>query len=92
MTPQVPRAVVNRRSAGLARRVRQIALDRNRAWEGWRGEVLVDEVGRSGSVVGRNVAYKPVVVKGREVGGLMGRVVAVQVVEAFQSHLRGAVL
>jgi MiaB-like tRNA modifying enzyme len=92
LTPQVPRAVVNRRSARLARRVRQIARARNRAWQGWRGEVLVDEVGRPGSVIGRNFAYKPVVVKGGQVGGLMGRVVVVQVVEAFQSHLRGAVL
>jgi threonylcarbamoyladenosine tRNA methylthiotransferase CDKAL1 len=92
LTPRVPRAVVNRRSGQLARRVRQIALDRNRTWRGWRGKVLFDEVGRPGSVVGRNFAYKPVVVKGREVGDLMGRVVAVQVVDAFQSHLQGAFL
>jgi threonylcarbamoyladenosine tRNA methylthiotransferase CDKAL1 len=92
LTPKVPRAVVNRRSASLARRTRQISRDRNRAWQGWHGNILVDEVGRSGSVVGRNLAYKPVVLKGRSAMDWVGRRVTVQVVEAFDSHLVGAVL
>jgi threonylcarbamoyladenosine tRNA methylthiotransferase CDKAL1 len=92
LTPRVPRSVVNQRSARLAHSARQIALTRNREWQGWQGETLIDELGTPGSVVGRNFAYKPIVVKGRDVADLLGRSVIVKVVDAFQSHLLGTIL
>lgn len=36
----------------------------NEAWIGWEGKVIIDEQGKEGSFVGRNFAYKPVVVRG----------------------------
>lgn len=92
LTPRVPRSVVNQRSARLARSTRQIALTRNREWQGWHGETLIDELGTPGSVVGRNFAYKPIAVREGDVADLLGRSVVVKVVDAFQSHLLGAVL
>lgn len=52
-----------RRSRILSAQWRRQSLERNRAWVGWEGEVIVDEVGRKGSMVGRNHAYKPVVLR-----------------------------
>ena len=79
---------LKRRSEVLARLVREIGLEKNKAWVGWSGRVLIDERGKKrGSWVGRNFAYKPIVVRCRE--DLLGRFLNVRVVEAHQSHLLG---
>jgi MiaB-like tRNA modifying enzyme len=80
-----------RRSEALAGVSRRISLARNKAWVGWRGQILIDEKGKNGdSCVGRNFAYKPVVVHSD--GHLLGKVLNVRVVGAFQSHLVGEVV
>jgi tRNA A37 methylthiotransferase MiaB len=69
---------------------RRISLEKNRAWIGWHGRVLIDEKGKKeGSWVGRKFAYKPVAVQSNE--NLLGRVLNVHVEDAFQSHLVGAI-
>ena len=52
--------VVKERSERMHAVVRQIAKKRNLAWMGWKGDIVVDEVGKV--VQGRNYAYKPIVV------------------------------
>lgn len=83
---------LKRRSEVLAALIRQISLEKNKAWVGWSGRVLIDEKGKKlGSWIGRNFAYKPVVMNcGKE--GLLGRVLDVRVVDAFQSHLLGEIV
>jgi len=77
----------SKRMAGLARR---ISFERNRVWSGWRGMVLIDEVGNeAGSWVGRNFAYKPVVLRVDE--PLLGRIVDVRVGGASATYLVGEV-
>ena len=88
---QVSPLEVKRRSACLASLVRRIAFERNSEWNGWSGRVLVDEVGKQGSVVGRNFAYKPVVIRSRYGRGLLGQFVSVKVVGVFQSYLLGEI-
>jgi len=81
---------VKERSRRLADLCGRVSFERNKRWMNWSGRVLVDEVGkRSGSLVGRNFAYKPVVVRG--CGSLFGEFVRVRVVEAFQTYLGGVV-
>jgi threonylcarbamoyladenosine tRNA methylthiotransferase CDKAL1 len=92
MEAKVSDSEVKQRSASLARLARRIALVKNSGWVGWSGRVLVDEVGKVGSVVGRNFAYKPVVLRSCGGRGLLGEFVDVKVVGAFQSHLLGEVL
>lgn len=76
------------RSRVLANLAKKIALEKNQKWIGWEGEVLVDEVGKvSHSWIGRNFAYKPIVV--RSADNLFGKIVKVKVVEAFSTHLEG---
>jgi len=66
-------------------------LERNREWVGWEGEVLVDEVGKiSGSWIGRNFAYKPIVVQSNS--DLLGKIVKVKVVKAFSTYLKGELI
>jgi threonylcarbamoyladenosine tRNA methylthiotransferase CDKAL1 len=73
-----------RRSRMLSSQWRRQSIERNQRWVGWRGEVIIDEVGREGSMVGRNHAYKTVVL--REPVGL-GEFVGVEVSEARGGYL-----
>ncbi|MDH5448401.1 MAG: tRNA (N(6)-L-threonylcarbamoyladenosine(37)-C(2))-methylthiotransferase [Candidatus Bathyarchaeota archaeon] len=92
LKPRVPPSKVNQRSACLAGLVHQVAFERNNDWGGWSGRILVDEIGKPGSVVGRNFAYKPIVLKNGDGQSLLGRFVSVKVIDVFQSHLLGEIL
>jgi len=82
---------VKRRSAMLNSLTLKIALERNREWIGWEGEILIDEVGKvAGSWIGRNFAYKPIVV--RSAKNLLGKNVHVRIYNASSTHLEGALL
>jgi threonylcarbamoyladenosine tRNA methylthiotransferase CDKAL1 len=79
---------IKRRSAAAAGLAKRVALERNRRWIGWEGEVLIDERGKvAGTWVGRNFAYKPVAVRSGE--DLLGKTMRVRVVGAFSTHLSG---
>jgi len=91
MKGKVKLSELKRRSEALARMARGIGFDNNKAWVGWRGLVLIDEKGKKrGSWVGRNFAYKPIVVRCHE--DLLGRFLNVRVDEAHQSHLLGVIV
>jgi tRNA A37 methylthiotransferase MiaB len=84
----VERDEIKRRSTLAAGLAKQISLERNKRWIGWVGEVLVDEKGKvDGSWVGRNFAYKPVVIKSPD--NLLGKSVRVKVVEASITYING---
>ncbi len=86
---QVPTQVIKERGQRMTRVAHEVMKERNGFWLGWRGEVLVDEVGREGvsgdggGSTGRNYAYKPVIVSGR-----LGEVVGVEVVDVSLFDLR----
>jgi tRNA A37 methylthiotransferase MiaB len=53
--------------------------------------VLIDEKGKiSGSWIGRNFAYKPIVVKSS--ANLLGKTLNVKVTKAFSTYLTGTIL
>ncbi|KYH39602.1 MAG: hypothetical protein AYL33_007750, partial [Candidatus Bathyarchaeota archaeon B63] len=87
---QLDRDVIKRRSRRISEVTRAISLERNRRWLGWEGEVLIDEKGRGTSWIGRNFAYKPIVL--RRGGELMGRFLNVRVVKAFPTYLEAEIL
>ena len=88
MRDSVPFPEIKRRSALLNSLASKIASERNREWCGWGGEVLIDEVGKfAGSWIGRNFAYKPIVVKSEK--NMLGKVVHVKIYETYATHLVG---
>jgi len=92
MGPRVLVGEVKERSRRMADLVRRIALEKNRAWIGWEGRVLIDERGKKlGSWVGRNFAYKPVVVKSED-DSLLGKFVNARVAGAFQTYLEAEIV
>ena len=89
----VPFPEIKRRSGLAAELARRVASERNRRWVGWTGEILVDEVGKvPGSWVGRNLAYKPVVLKNAVLGNILGKTLRVRIVKAFATYLEGEVV
>jgi threonylcarbamoyladenosine tRNA methylthiotransferase CDKAL1 len=86
----LPPAEVNCRSRELAELSKRISFEKNRAWIGWTGTALFDEKGKGESWMGRNFAYKPVVVKGGE--SLVGRFVQVRVVNSFSTYLEAEIM
>jgi threonylcarbamoyladenosine tRNA methylthiotransferase CDKAL1 len=92
MTADVVEQVeIKRRSAEMAQLAKQLSLERNQRWLGWKGTVFIDEKGKvPNSWVGRNFAYKPVTVRSDE--GLLGKMLTVKIVEAHGTYLTGNIV
>lgn len=87
---QLDRETVNRRAKMLYEIINEIKLKQNEKWIGWSGEIIVDERGKNNSYVGRNFAYKPVVVKSNN--DLFGKFVEVEVTEIKSNYLVGKLI
>ncbi len=75
------------RSAIMTKVVDRVSLELNKRWLNWQGEIIIDEEGKDNSWVGRNYAYKPIVVKTMK--ELLGRTVKVKVIKAESHYLVG---
>lgn len=64
MEGQIADHIKKERSKALTELFNSIALNQNQRWIGWEGKIIIDEVGKYNTWVGRNLAYKPVIVKG----------------------------
>ena len=88
---QLPPQEVKERSGEVAELAREVSFERNRGWLGWEGEIVVDEEGKKPtSWIGRNFAYKPIVVRSDEI--LHGRFVDVRVVRVFPTYLEAEIV
>lgn len=91
MDHKIPATEIKRRSEILTELALKISLERNMEWIGWEGEILVDEIGMvRGSWIGRNFAYKPIVVKSES--NLLGKRLKVRVERAFPTYLEGKII
>ena len=82
---QLDSRIVKARSKELHRIVQDTTLLNNVRWIGWRGKVLIDEKVR-GAVVGRNFAYRPVIIKKQIT---LGKVLDIEVINATSACLVG---
>jgi len=91
MKQHVPLREVSERSKKIAKLSKKISLEKNKEWINWKGEILVDEKGKiPNSWIGRNFAYKPIVVKSND--DLLGKFVNARVVKAFETYLEAKIL
>ena len=87
-TLRVEPSEVKARSEEVSKLARRVAFEKNRAWVGWEGKILIDEKGKvKGSWVGRNYAYKPIAVKSKR--NLLGEILPVRIVETHSTYLLG---
>jgi len=82
---QIPGAEKKRRSSMITHIFNNISRMRNERWLDWRGEILIDEIGKDDTFVGRNFAYKPVIVKG---GYKLGDKIDVKIIRTTVFDLR----
>lgn len=76
---------VKGRSSILHWITKQIALEKNKKWVGREGETLVDEIGTNESFVGRNIFYKPIVIKTKK--NILGRFIRSEIADATENFL-----
>ena len=74
------------RSRALTQLFDWAAFRLNKEWEKWSGTILIDEVGKNNTSVGRNFAYKPIVVQGLY---KLGDEITVKIVDATKHYLIG---
>ena len=61
---QTNECIKKERSKALTELFSNIAIKENKKWIGWQGKIIIDEVGKNNTLIGRNFAYKPVIIKG----------------------------
>jgi tRNA A37 methylthiotransferase MiaB len=80
---------INQRSRLVSTLAQNIALEKNKEWIGWIGHIMIDEIGKKpGSWIGRNFAYKPIVLK-NTISDIFGQTLEIEVVKAFNTYLEG---
>lgn len=86
---QLPGHIKKERSKALTELFNSIALKQNKKWIGWEGKIIIDEFGKNNTLVGRNFAYKPVIIKGNF---NLGDEIGVKIKDATAYDLRADVL
>jgi len=76
---------INRRSKIMTTVYHEVALEQNKKWIGWKGTVLITEKAKHSGFIGRNFAYKQIIVPGED---LMGKEVEVEIIDATSFDLR----
>jgi tRNA A37 methylthiotransferase MiaB len=82
---QVPTEIKKQRSRTITELVKEIALEKNKEWVGWEGEVLITEKKENGWL-GRNFAYKPIFIDSAE--KLLGKFVKAKITD---ENLKGEI-
>ena len=83
---QVPNDIINQRSKLLSMIIKDISLNQNQKWLNWTGQCLVNEKGKiEGTMIGRNFAYKPIVLKTSDV--ILGNIYNVKVTDVHTTYL-----
>jgi len=92
MTQRIAQSETVERSKKMTELTRKITAKKNKAWIGWKGRILVDETGKKPqSFIGRNSAYKPIVVKNSD-RSLLGKFVNVYVRRTFRTYLEAEII
>ncbi len=85
---QLDTDVMKKRTSIASDLVENMALRQNKQWIDWQGEILITEKGKKpGQWIGRNFAYKPVVIN--KSGDLLGKIIKVKIIDAVPSTLVG---
>lgn len=86
----LPDEIVSKRVGVVTDIYHNIAKMQNERWMGWKGEIIITEKSPDGKVwIGRNKAYKPIIVEGNF---KMGDLVTVVITRAATFELRGEVI
>lgn len=83
---KLPTHVIKERSKILTEVTFKVMRERNNMWINWIGNVIIDEYGLKGNLMGRNYAYKPIAFVGNNLK--LGIIVRVKVLKAYETWLQ----
>jgi len=89
MEGQIHGQETKRRCTLLSDIFTNIKMIENERWIGWKGEVLIDERGKDNTWVGRNYAYRPIILEGNL---NLGDIVNARVEKRTVHDLRGVLI
>lgn len=84
---KVPGDEIKKRSTYMKSVFDWISFERNKLWEGKTCGIIIDEIGKEDSFIGRNLYYKPVIVFGDY---KMGQKIKVKIENVTKYDLRGS--
>ena len=86
MKPKIDNRTVKERSKIASELALKIGFERNSHWHGWKGYIFLDEEGlKPNSQIGRNYAYKPIVMKNNSEN--FGRFLKIKVGKTYSTYL-----
>jgi len=86
---QLTSNTIKERSMRLSEITKEIALEKNREWIGWRGNAIVDEYKKDKkNWLARNTSYKPIIINDNV---SLGQIIDVEIINSDRS-LIGAVI
>ncbi len=88
---QIDSKIIKQRSIRLRELFHKISVERNKRWIGWSGRIIFEEEGKNDTLVGRNYAFKPIVVK-KEKGLILNDESMVKITSSTMWDLRGEVI
>ncbi|MFW5704448.1 MAG: tRNA (N(6)-L-threonylcarbamoyladenosine(37)-C(2))-methylthiotransferase [Nanoarchaeota archaeon] len=82
------------RSKEIRQKFESQAFKQNTKWIGWMGEVLVSEMGKEGtnSIIARNYAYKPIILKNKEKKLKIGDKIKVKITDCTWFDFKGKII
>ena len=86
---QLPSHIIKQRSVELTKLFHIISTENNKKWLDWKGKIIIDEIGKNNSLVGRNYAYKPVIIKENL---NLGEETEVKIVKTTKHDLRAEII
>ncbi len=79
---------IKNRSKKVTELVAKITLEKNKEWIGWEGPVLLDEIGKKNTIMGRNTSYKCIVLP----EGKIGEIRQVKIIGAEKTFCLGNII
>ncbi|MFH1053771.1 MAG: tRNA (N(6)-L-threonylcarbamoyladenosine(37)-C(2))-methylthiotransferase [Candidatus Woesearchaeota archaeon] len=88
---KVEGGLIKERSLKMTQIYEYIAYEQNKKWKNWEGIIFIDEKGREGTntMIGRNYAYKPVIMLGDH---KIGEKIKVRIKDVTKYDLRGEII
>ncbi|MBT3720565.1 tRNA (N(6)-L-threonylcarbamoyladenosine(37)-C(2))-methylthiotransferase [archaeon] len=83
---KLPTLTVKNRGIKITKVFHKLALEVNKKWLKWEGDVLITEKGIKNTWIGRNYAYRPVILKG---DFKLGNLINVKITKTTNIDLRG---
>ena len=88
----VPGWIAKERSSILAKLAKNISLEENRKLVGKRVKAMVNEIGKDKTLIARDDAYRPIVVKNVDRKVLLGSYQKIEITEAKETYLIGEII